>query len=85
MRKQVNANEGLADLMLGVGSIKNIKGSSRKRLLNDALYYARKLLKLIRSVQAIPEGTEDLELQRLEEELNIIKEEVDKLESEFNK
>lgn len=84
MRKQVSTNEGLADLMLGVGSIKNLKSSNRKRLLNDALYYARKLLKIIRSAQVIPEGVEDLELQRLEEELNIIKEEVDKIEKELN-
>ncbi len=85
MRKQINANEGIADLMLGVGKLKSIGGSNRKRLLNDALYYTRKLLKIIRSAQSIPEGTEDLELKRLEEDLNNIKEEVDKLEQELNK
>lgn len=84
MRKQVNANEGIADLMLGINKIKSIGGSNRKRLLNDALYYTRKLLKIIRSAQSIPEGIEDLELQRLSEELNVIKEEIDKLEQEIN-
>ena len=83
MRKQVEANEGLFD-MAGLTTIKSVKGLSRKKIVQDCLYYERKILKLLRRLQAIPESVEDLELQRMFEEAELIGREVDNIEKNLN-
>ena len=83
MRKKVEANEGFFDVS-GITAIKSVKGLSRKKIVQDCLYYERKILKLLRRLQAIPESVEDLELQRMFEEAENLGKEVDEIEKSLN-
>lgn len=77
-RKTINAQD--------ISKLASIKKTKSKRVLNDILYYLRKLLKLARTAQQLQllEGVEyDSEYKSVVEELDIIKEEVDRLENEI--
>lgn len=72
MRKKIDVNEAPFGISLG-------NKLANRKIMNDIMYYLRRLLKLARVAQSnmLREGT-DIELLN---ELDRIKEEVDRLES----
>lgn len=84
MKKSVEAvvDESLFDI-LGANAIKSVKGVSRKKLVSDCLYYERKIMKILRKLQSISEGVEDLELEMLADEMRDIEKEIDKIEKDM--
>ena len=84
MIKSVEANikESLFDVA-GLATVKSAKGMSRRKIMSDLLYYMRKCLKLARRAQTISEGAEDLELQRMYEEVEALGKEIDLVEKSF--
>lgn len=67
--------------MLGL-ALKSGNSIARKKLIQDCLYYERKILKLLRRLQSVQEGIEDHELQQMYEQVQEIGKEIDKLTSE---
>lgn len=72
-----------------IGRIASVLASERskksKRIINDILYYLRRLLKLARMAQQISllEGTNS-SITNIELELSSIKEEVDRIDREIH-
>lgn len=60
--------EGLLDVFTGI-SAKTVKGASRKKLVQDIMYYQRKCMTLLKKLQMIPESVEDDEIGKMYEEI----------------
>lgn len=67
------------------GAVNSVRIGARKKIMNDIMYYLRKLLKLARKAQTIGEGVEDLENQKIIEELEFIKSGIKEIEEELNR
>lgn len=65
-----------------VSKIASLKKAKNRRLMNDILYYLRKLLRLAKQAQQL-QLLEGVEYDSVTEELDIIKEEIDRIEKEM--
>lgn len=65
-----------------VSKIASLKKAKNRRLMNDILYYLRKLLRLAKQAQQL-QLQEGVEYDSVTEELDIIKEEIDRIEKEM--
>ena len=81
MRKVVEANIDEDIGLFGLGmAAKSVKGLSRKKLVQDCLYYERKIMRILRRLQSISEGVEDQELSDIRKEIDNVASNIEKIE-----
>jgi len=79
MRKVIEAFSGAGLFDIGMAA-KSMKGLSRKKLVQDCLYYERKILRLLRRLQSISEGVEDENLSNIQGEIDRIAKNIEEIE-----
>ena len=75
MRKQINADEGFFD-----SAVRLTNGRNKTQVMNDIMYYLRKLFKLARRASALnlSEGKEIEDMSDIDKEFIALKEEIEK-------
>lgn len=75
VRKQINADEGFFD-----SAVRLTNGRNKTQVMNDIMYYLRKLFKLARRASALnlSEGKEIEDMSDIDKEFIALKEEIEK-------